>query len=169
MSDREEPKSSFPVAGLSTDGWSTETEATASCFCGTVQLAFPTTAPGLVTTFICHCTDCHKITASMFASNFVVLTSHLRHLRGQSSLKTFSQNKTIASGKTMTNFFCGTCGSLMYREGEAFPGQSILRIGTVDDFKLMEGVLRPKWEVWSEKRVGWLRGLEGAKEIKGQL
>lgn len=30
----------FPVAGLARDGWSTEDEATATCFCGAVQLVF---------------------------------------------------------------------------------------------------------------------------------
>lgn len=30
--------SKFPVAGLARDGWSTDTEATATCFCGSVQL-----------------------------------------------------------------------------------------------------------------------------------
>jgi len=33
-------KSWFPIAGLATDGWSTEDEATASCYCGAVQLVF---------------------------------------------------------------------------------------------------------------------------------
>lgn len=28
----------FPIVGLSNDGWSTEDEATATCFCGSVQL-----------------------------------------------------------------------------------------------------------------------------------
>lgn len=28
----------FPVVHLSDDGWSTEEEATATCFCGAVQL-----------------------------------------------------------------------------------------------------------------------------------
>lgn len=37
--------------------------ATATCYCGAVQILVPTTAPGLVDTFICHCTDCRKITA----------------------------------------------------------------------------------------------------------
>lgn len=30
----------MPLSGLVEDGWSTETEATATCFCGTVQLSF---------------------------------------------------------------------------------------------------------------------------------
>jgi hypothetical protein len=30
----------FPLAGLANDGWSNEDEATATCYCGAVQLAF---------------------------------------------------------------------------------------------------------------------------------
>lgn len=32
--------SSFPLAGVAHDGWSNEDEATATCLCGAVQLAF---------------------------------------------------------------------------------------------------------------------------------
>lgn len=33
-------KPHFPLAGSANDGWSNEDEATATCFCGAVQLAF---------------------------------------------------------------------------------------------------------------------------------
>ncbi|KAK7418589.1 hypothetical protein QQZ08_011173 [Neonectria magnoliae] len=157
----------IPLAGTAQDGWSNESEATATCFCGAVQLAFPTEGPGLVGTFVCNCTDCRKITASMFASNFTVLDTHLKHLRGQDNLKTFSQAQTIGSGMTMTNYFCSTCGTLMYRVGAAFPGHSILRIGTVDDFNLHETKLRPRVEQFTKDRVGWFTGVEGAKHFEG--
>lgn len=161
------PKSYIPLSGCADDGWSTEDEATATCFCGTVQLAFPTKRPGLVDTFVCNCTDCRKITASMFASNFIVLDSHLKHLRGQDNLKTFSQSKTIESGKSMTNYFCSTCGTLMYRVGDKFPGHSILRIGTVDDFHLHETKLKPRVEQYTKDRVKWLSGIAGVKQVDG--
>ena len=35
----------IPLAGCADDGWSKENEATATCFCGTVQLAFASLAP----------------------------------------------------------------------------------------------------------------------------
>jgi hypothetical protein len=103
----------------------------------------------------------------MFASNFTVLDSHLKHLRGQENLKTFGQKTTIGSGKKMTNYFCSTCGTLMYRVGESFPGQSILRIGTVDDFSLMETKLRPRVEQFIESRVDWVKPAEGVKQVEG--
>jgi hypothetical protein len=103
----------------------------------------------------------------MFASNFIVLDSHLKHLRGQANLTTFRQSRTIASGNAMTNYFCSTCGSLMYRIGDAFPGHSILRIGTADDFNLHETKLRPRVEQFTKDRVGWLHGADGMKQVKG--
>lgn len=36
----DESKPYLPLAGSAEDGWSKEDEATATCFCGAVQLAF---------------------------------------------------------------------------------------------------------------------------------
>ncbi|KAF9628961.1 putative threonyl alanyl trna synthetase sad protein [Lasiodiplodia theobromae] len=99
----------FPSAGVANDGWSKEDEATATCFCGAVQLSFPTQGPGFIDSFVCNCSDCHKITASMFASNFTIADTHLTHLRGRENLTSYSQSRTVASGNTMTNYFCSTC------------------------------------------------------------
>ncbi|CAK7234971.1 hypothetical protein SBRCBS47491_009131 [Sporothrix bragantina] len=157
----------IPQAGSANDGWSTDNKATATCFCGAVQLAFPTERPGLLNTFLCHCTDCRKITASMFASNFTVDDEYLEHIRGRDNLKTFAQSKTIRSGSLMTNYFCSTCGTLMYRVGEAYPGVSILRLGTVDDFTLHETRLKAQVEQFIEDRATWLTPVEGVKQCVG--
>ncbi|KAI1812377.1 Mss4-like protein [Poronia punctata] len=164
--DRSKPY--IPNNTLKQDGWSNDEEATATCFCGTVQLALPLKAPGLVDIFVCNCTDCRKITASMFASNIVAKDDHVRHIRGQENLKSFSQAATIGSGKHMTNWFCQTCGTLLYRTSERFPGVKIARLGTVDDFNLAETKLRPRTEQYIEDRVSWFTGCDGAKQIKGQ-
>lgn len=185
-SDKSKPY--IPVAGLARDGYSRDDEATATCFCGAVQLAFvsrcnhmstpdpfmsltsppqPTEGPGLVNTFLCNCTDCHKIHSSMFGANFTIADTHLKHVRGRETLKTFAQSATIYSGNTMTNYFCSTCGTLMYRVGGLFPGVSILRLGTVDDFNLLETKLKPKVEIFTKDRVSWFPGVEGAKQFDG--
>lgn len=175
----------FPRAGLAQDGWSTKEEATATCYCGTVQLSFvslsnspkthvshrcqPLSKPGFVLAFVCHCSDCRKITASMFTSGFIILDAHLNHVRGEENLKQFSQSQTIErKGNLMTNFFCSTCGSLMYRRGAGLPGASILRIGTVDDFKLAETALRPTIEQYLKHRVGWVNDIKNMVQIDGQ-
>jgi hypothetical protein len=165
MAGSDEPKSSFPLAGCADDGWSTIDSATATCYCGAVQLSFPTQGPGFLRSTICHCTDCRKITASMFSSIFTVADGHLTHVRGQDQLKSYGQSKTTDSGKTMTNYFCSICGTLMYRLSEAFPGRSFLRIGTVDDFHLHETKLKPTRESHVNDRVSWLSPVEGTEQI----
>jgi hypothetical protein len=54
----------------------------------------------------------------------------------------------------------------MYRVGEAWPGQSILRIGTVDDFSLHETKLRPQLEQFTKDRVSWVHGVDGAEKAE---
>jgi hypothetical protein len=103
----------------------------------------------------------------MFASNFTILDTHLKHIRGKDKLKAFGQSHSIRSGNKMTNYNCGNCSTLMYRVGAAFPGVSILRIGTVDDFQLHETKLRPRVEQFVESRVAWFQGVEGIPQIVG--
>jgi hypothetical protein len=103
----------------------------------------------------------------MFASNFTIADTHLTHVRGRENLTMYGQANTIASKRNMINHFCSTCGSLMYRTGDGFPGQSILRIGTVDDFHLHETKLKPQVEQFIESRVGWLHGVEGVPQVVG--
>ncbi|GIC93152.1 GFA family protein [Aspergillus udagawae] len=167
MATTDNSKPYIPLAGSANDGWSTEDQATATCYCGIVQLVFPTQGPGLLDTFACHCTDCRKITASMFATNFIVADPYLKHLRGEEALTKFSQSKTTTSGKAMANYFCSKCGTLMYRTSELIPGHSILRTGTVDDFTLHETKLKPRAELYTKDRVGWLCSARGVEQVEG--
>jgi hypothetical protein len=131
-----------------------------------MSLMQPTQGPGLVDTFICNCTDCHKITASMFSTIFIINDAYLKHLRGKETLSVYSQSKTTVSGKAMTNFFCSVCGSLMYRTSEVFLGHSLLRTGTVDDFSLHETKLKPRFEAFTKDRASWLCGAEGVEQFR---
>jgi len=88
----------------------------------------------------------------------------LRHLRGRENLTAWGQAETIRAGARMTNYFCSTCGTLMYRAGDGFLGMSALRVGTVDDFNVQETVLRPRMEIFVESRVRWLAPVEGAEQ-----
>ncbi|KAK4071073.1 uncharacterized protein Triagg1_6440 [Trichoderma aggressivum f. europaeum] len=157
----------FPLAGVARDGWSSDTEATATCLCGAVQVVFSTEAPGLVYTFHCNCFDCRKITGSMFATNFTVDNSFIKFVRGEDNLSHWGQDKTPASGTTMTNTFCTTCGTLMWRRSALTPHHSFMRVGTVDDFKVQETKLRPQLELFTDNRTSWFHGVEGATQFPG--
>jgi hypothetical protein len=173
--------------------------ATATCYCGAVQIEVPTEGDGLVDTFICHCTDCRKITAryvsesqpdirqctinqnntnysdltrhvtSMFASNFIVKTTHLTHLRGEEKLTRFRQNATIATGNYMENSFCSVCGTLLYRRSSGYPGMSIARIGTIDDFSLQETKFKPRIETFEKDRCAWVQPAKVERHVDGAV
>lgn len=93
----------------------------------------------------------------MFASNFTADDKYITHLRGEDNLTAFSQNTSPVHNHTMTNYFCKTCGTLMYRVGSAFPGMKIGRIGTIDDFNLHETKFRPQVEQFTKDRANWLQ------------
>lgn len=57
----------------------------------------------------------------------------------------------------------------MYRISEVFPGHRILRTGTVDDFTLHETKLKPKVELYTKDRVGWLSGVTGMEQVTGSV
>ncbi|THW26194.1 hypothetical protein D6D23_03683 [Aureobasidium pullulans] len=141
--------------------------ATATCFCGTVQLEVPVEGPDFLFAFVCHCTDCRKLTSSMFTSGFAVNNTAMKHIRGEEKLTKYSQKKTIESGNYMTDFFCSVCGTLMYRRSSGYPKMSLPRIGTVDDLELHETKLKPQLEVFCKNRVSWFNGVEGAKQSQG--
>jgi hypothetical protein len=126
----------------------------------------PLTKPGLVGTFVCNCQDCRKVTASAFATNFTTLQSHTKFARGEDNLTEFGQNETPVTGGYMTNGFCKTCGTLMYRQGSSFPGTFFLRVGTVDDHRLHDTVLRPEVEYFTKDRVEWLSDIPKAKQVE---
>lgn len=118
----------------------------------------------MVDTLICNCTDCRKITAIMFASNFFITDKILRYLRGEDKLKQYEQSPTIATANTKENNFCSNCGRLIYRISSGFPDKRILRIGTDDDFNLHETKLKPRLEQFGKDRVSGFIGGVGVKQ-----
>ncbi|KAF2485891.1 Mss4-like protein [Neohortaea acidophila] len=162
-----ESEAYIPPSGVAEDGWTKDGRATATCYCGEVQLSFPVDGDDLVDTFICHCYDCRKITASMYASNFIVKDGAIKWIRGEDKLSEWGQSKTIATGNKMTNRFCSVCGTLMARVSSGFPGMSILRIGTVDDFRLHETKLKPRIEQFAKDRVAWCAAGDGVTQKEG--
>lgn len=67
----------------------------------------------------------------------------------------------------MTNGFCKTCGTLMFRQGSSYPGVKFLRVGTVDDLRLHDTVLKPRVEQFTSDRVEWFHGVDTARQVTG--
>ena len=145
----------------------------------------------------CSCTDCHRFTASLFATNFCASSYHrpwvshppgikdesVEWVRGEDKVSTWTTSKTIRSGSDMTNHcvqrsvshtaltrpVCKTCGSLIFRRSTnaGFQGWTILRAGGLDDASLRDTVFKPTMEVFIESRETWLPAIEGLAQHKG--
>ena len=77
------------------------------------------------------------------------------------SPKTFK--KTADSGKSITSYFCGDCGSTLYRDGDNFPGMKIVKAGVLDDKDALNN-LKPGVELFAPTRPNWVPAIPGAEQ-----
>lgn len=78
--------------------------------------------------------------------------------------------KTIAAkgddtGNEITSYFCGDCGSTMWRAGPTFGEAKVIKVGTLDDDKALESN-EPKIELYVPHRPGWVSKVGGADQLK---
>lgn len=75
--------------------------------------------------------------------------------------KTFT--KTADSGKKITSFFCGDCGTTVYRQGETFGPLTIIKAGVLDSDKWQNA--KPQSELFAPKRSAWDQPLSEAQQV----
>ncbi|RYP43426.1 hypothetical protein DL768_009941 [Monosporascus sp. mg162] len=132
-----------------------------SCFCGKVRIAYEGEPTGKA---ICHCLDCRKISGSTHSTNIVVPGSRFKVISG--APKTIS--KTADTGRQITSNFCGDCGSTLFREGEAFGDDKVIKVGIMDDINALEDA-KPALELFAVRKASWILDVPGAKKLDGML
>jgi len=115
----------------------------------------------LTTQALCHCLDCRKIGGSTYSTNIVVPG---QGFKVQGTPKTYT--KTADGGKPITSHFCPDCGSTMFRTGETFGDQYVIKAGVLDDINALDQA-NPGAELFTEHRVGWVPDIAGASQLKG--
>ncbi|KAI0830459.1 Mss4-like protein [Hypoxylon sp. FL0890] len=131
---------------------------TGSCLCGETQIAYEGDP---VHRAICYCHDCRKM-ANMQV--FQVLKSNFSVTKGEP--KTYT--KVSDHGNEITNHFCATCGTTLYRSGGAAVNHDKIgvRAGVLDDQSILD--TPPAIEVYVEKRPPWVKQVEGAIQLNGK-
>ena len=96
---------------------------TGACQCGEIryQAEVDPQAVG-----ICHCTDCQRLKGSAYRVTVAALSGQFQLLTGEAK----SYRKMGDSGRPSHQFFCGHCGSPMWRESA--DGEIGLRLGCID-------------------------------------
>lgn len=97
------------------------------CLCGAIRYTIAAPVAGLRA---CHCANCQKHTGTWGSINAVVPTESFRITRG--TPKCYGDSAT-QSGRTLSRFFCGDCGSPIYGSRNPNPGVVVVRAGTLDD------------------------------------
>ncbi|KAJ5834251.1 hypothetical protein N7447_000277 [Penicillium robsamsonii] len=137
--------------------------AVGSCFCGKVRVEYNGQP---LTTALCHCLDCRKITGSLFTFNLLVKTAELDISGSPKEIV-----KTSDSGNTIKNYFCPDCGTPIFGHKIKPNGDrnevTVVRAGIFDVEMLNEG--KPQLEVFTERRVKWVCPVEGATQVDGML
>jgi len=108
---------------------------------------------------LCHCRDCQKTTGSTYSTNGIYPAKGFTITQGQA--KAYASKGS--SGNTITSYFCPDCGSTMWRDGGAFPGLIVLKLGTLDDTNTL-AELKPVNELYVPRRVPWVPAIEGAQQ-----
>lgn len=108
---------------------------------------------------LCHCTDCRKISGGNYSNNHVIPTSNFKLVSGTPK----KISKTADSGKQINSFFCGDCGSTLYRDGDGLPGMTVVKAGVLDDVKDIEKHI-PDAELYGRQRVSWVKEVDGAEQ-----
>jgi len=118
---------------------------TGSCLCGTVKYEIENSFERF---YLCHCSQCQKISGSDHVSNLFGKPDSLRWLSGEVKIKRFEY-----PDRGFTNAFCSDCGC-----GVPYLNQSktaiVVRAGTLDaepEFQSSSKIFHAERPDWSEK------------------
>ena len=119
-------------------------KVTGSCHCGFITYEAEVD-PG--TASICHCTDCQKLTGSVYRANVRAEAGQFRLLSGEPAIYI----KTAESGNRRAHGFCPKCGGPVFATSLEQPAAHSLRIGALDQ----RAQLKPQKRIWCDSAVGW--------------
>ncbi|KAF2099352.1 hypothetical protein NA57DRAFT_74854 [Rhizodiscina lignyota] len=127
-----------------------------SCFCGETGVSY---TGDVAMKALCHCNDCKKITGSVFSTNIVVPGEGFEVKGSPKSI-----SKTADTGNEITSYFCGNCGTTLYRDGASFGTMKVIKAGVMDDADIINGTAKPDVELYAPLRTAWQPKLDGSAD-----
>ena len=121
------------------------------CHCGSITFEAEVDPTAMS---ICHCTDCQKLSGSVFRATIPAQAEHFVLLSG--TPKTYI--KTAESGNKRCHAFCGDCGTPIYATTIDTPKSFGLRVGTI----AQRHAFSPRRQIWQRSAVAWLETIGSA-------
>ena len=114
---------------------------TGGCQCGAARYAV---AAAPVATYVCHCRECRRQSASAFGISVSVPKDAFRLERG--AVRTWSRRTD--SGRMLDCRFCPACGTRLWHEGAGWDVLSV-KGGTLDEPVDLRGAIH----IWTARRL----------------
>lgn len=105
----------------------------------------------------CHCSMCRRAHGAGIVTWFGIDSAQLRLTRGSDLLRWHRSSAGARRG------FCGRCGSMLFFEGERWPGETHVTRASVPG----EIDRAPAAHVHFDRRVAWLDLHDGLKKLGG--
>ena len=124
------------------------------CLCGALRYEFITEP---TTVYICHCTECQKVSSSAFGVSVRVSADDFNITQGEhKSIETVAD-----SGRTKTGFFCPECGIRISNKPNS-DDLLVVKAGTLDNPNLF----RPIAHIWTQSAQSWFPFADGLPKFK---
>ena len=128
-----------------------------ACHCGKVAFEAEVDPE---TVRICHCTDCQKMSGSLFRANIQADGETFRLVRGEPKIYI----KTADSGTKRAQAFCGDCGTGLYATSPTNPTSYGLRVGVITQ----RAAFKPRHQIWCQSELPWTQEVGGLPRREGQ-
>lgn len=134
-------------------------KVTGACHCG--QIAYEAEVDP-ATVRICHCTDCQKLTGTVFRAGIPSLPGTFNLTNGTPKLYI----KTAESGSKRVHAFCPECGTPIYStSAESNPSVYGLRVGGLDQRAQFAPPLR---QIWCRSAIAWSMDISNVAQSERQ-
>ncbi|KAL1301536.1 hypothetical protein AAFC00_005777 [Neodothiora populina] len=131
--------------------------AKGSCLCGDFAYEYEGEPAAKAA---CHCKPCQKTSGTTNSFNLMVPEDKFYKKSGK--VKQFTRKGV--SGNDVTYNMCDNCGTLVFAEAGAIPGIKIVKLGTLDDADVLNGIGHANLEIFTKDRLSWLQPIPGAEQ-----
>ncbi|MEO9229952.1 MAG: GFA family protein [Devosia sp.] len=97
--------------------------------------------------YACHCTDCQRRSGSAFALILPVNSAHFA-----ATGKVVAVEQPEGHGRVAKLHACPTCLTRLFTTNPAWPGVTMIRVGTLDDTQ----AVRPAFHIWTRSKQPWV-------------
>jgi len=132
-------------------------ERLGGCQCGAIRYGL---SGPVLETYVCHCRECRKQSASAFGISLEVLSRDLRVIRGEPAF----WSRDTDSGGRLACAFCPACGSRLWHQRPEGSVTLTVKGGSLDEPPDIAAAVH----IWTSRKLPGVTIPEGARHFPGE-